>query len=111
MLWNQHNARTVARQGLIVDSGTDPVCGPRQLPLPRLPDLGAPKDREGGFSIEFAVKLQSTEGGQTLRDTRDANGYDLAVTTTCRGTVQLSLRGALGLLSTSSYHTDICDFG
>ena len=112
MLWSQHTAKTVTRKGLVVDSGADVVREARRLPLPRLPDLGAAKDKEGGgFTLEFAVKLDSTEGGQTLIDARDANGQGLAVSTTDHGTVQLSLRGALGPSSTSSYSTGIRDFG
>jgi hypothetical protein len=112
MLWNQHTAKNVARNGLIVDGGGESVKGARQLPLPRLPDLAAPKDKEGGgFTVEFAVKLESTEGGQTLIDARDANGNGFAVSTTDRGTVQLSLRGALGPSSAGSFAGDVRDFG
>jgi hypothetical protein len=112
MLWNQHTARTVARKGLVVETGAEIVRGARQLPLPQLPDLGAAKDREGGgFTIEFTVKLESTEGGQTLIDARDAIGNGLAVSTTDRGTVQLSLRGALGPSSSGSFSRDVRDFG
>jgi hypothetical protein len=69
----------------------------RRVPLPLLPDLGAAKDKEGGgFTLDFAVKLESVEAGQTLVDSRDANGNGLAVSTTDRGTLQLSMRGALG---------------
>jgi hypothetical protein len=112
MLWNQHTAKTVARKGLVVDGGAAIARSARQLPLPRLPDLGSTKDKEGGgFTVEFAVKLESTEGGQTLVDARDANGNGFAVSTTDRGTVQLALRGALGPSSTSSFSTDVRDFG
>jgi hypothetical protein len=112
MLWNQHTARAVAREGLVVDTGAGTVRGARRWPLPQLPDLGGGQDREGGgFTIEFAVKLESTEGGQTLLDARDAVGNGLAVSTTDRGTVQLSLRGALGPSSTGSFSRAVRDFG
>jgi len=112
MLWNQHTANTVTQQGLVVDGGPAVERNARPLKLPRLPDLGSTKEREGGgFTIEFSVKLNSSEGGQTLIDARDENGNGFAVVTTDRGTVQLSLRGALGPSSTSSFSSDVRDFG
>ena len=45
----------IVEVGLIVDSGAGSVRGARQLPLPRLPDLGATRDKEGGgFTLEFS---------------------------------------------------------
>ena len=97
---------------MLIDGGADIARSARQLSLPRLPDLGSTKDKEGGgFTVEFAVKLESNEGGQTLIDARDANGNGFAVSTTDRGTVQLALRGALGPSSTGSFSTDVRDFG
>ncbi len=112
MLWNQRTVRTVTRHGLVVDGGPDIDRSARQLKLPRLPDLGSTKEKEGGgFTVEFAVKLNSTEGGQTLIEARDENGNGFSVGTTDRGTVQVSLRGALGPSSTSSFSSDVRDFG
>jgi hypothetical protein len=98
MLWNQHTARTVTRQGLIVDSGDDIVSEVRRLPISLLPDLGSgTKDKESkGFTFDFALKMETFDPGQTVVDNRDANGNGLAVTTTERGTLQLSMRGAIG---------------
>lgn len=111
MLWNQHTARTVTRQGLIVDSGDGIAAADRRLPLPVLPDLGAVTGKEGGgFTLDFAVRFDSLDAGQILVDTRDADGNGLAVTTTDRGTVQLSMRGALGP-SSGGFTREIRDFG
>lgn len=98
MLWNQHTNRTPTRQGIIVDSGDDVVREPRQMPISLLPDLGSgTKDKESkGFTFDFALNLESFDPGQTILDNRDANGNGLAVTTTDRGTLQLSMRGAIG---------------
>lgn len=98
MLWNQHTARTVAQQGLVVDSGDEIVREVRRLPISLLPDLGSgTKDKESrGFTFDFAVKLESLDPGQTVVDNRDPNGNGLAVSTTDRGTLQLSMRGAIG---------------
>ena len=98
MLWNQHTARTVTRRGLVVDSGDDVIRDARPLPISLLPDLGSgTKDKEsGGFTLDFAVNLESLDPGQTVADTRDSNGNGLTVSTTDRGTLQLSLRGAIG---------------
>jgi hypothetical protein len=111
MLWNQHTTPTIAQRGLVVDSGEGIVLEVLRVPLPLLPDLGAEKDKEGGgFTLDFAVKLESVEAGQTLVDTRDANGNGLAVSTTDRGTLQLSMRGALGPWS-GSFSRAVRDFG
>lgn len=111
MLWNQHTARTVSRRGLIVDSGEEIVGEVRRVPLPLLPDLGGTKDKEGGgFTLDFDVNLESVEAGQTLVDTRDDNGNGLAVSTTDRGTLLLSMRGALGP-SSSDFSRTVRDFG
>ncbi|MBC7366757.1 MAG: hypothetical protein H7343_08075 [Undibacterium sp.] len=111
-LWNQPTAKTVASRGLVVDLGSDSVAKEHTVALARLPDLAGSETTEGGgFTLEFAVKFESTEGGQTLVDARDGNGNGFAVTTTDRGTVQLSLRGAFGPSSTSDYARGVRDFG
>ncbi|MEZ0355159.1 hypothetical protein [Mycobacterium sp. SA01] len=98
MLWNQHTARTVTQNGLIVDGGDDIVREPRTLPISLLPDLGSgTKEQESrGFTLDFLLNLESLDFGQVIVDNRDENGDGLAVSTTDRGTLQLSIRGALG---------------
>ena len=111
-LWNQRTTNTVATRGLLVDLGGDTLLKERAVALPKLPDLGAPASVEGGgFTLEFRVKFDDLAGGQMLVDTRDANGNGIAVTTTERGTVQISLRGAYGPSSAGDYARGVRDYG
>ena len=112
MLWNQHTNRTVATKGLLYDLGAEVQKTAHSAKLPPLPDLAGTSSKEGGgFTVELSVKLVSTEGGQTLLDARDSNGTGFAVGTTDRGTVQISMRGALGPSSTSDLSRNVRDFG
>jgi hypothetical protein len=81
-VWNQHENKTVARSGLVFDvDGT-----PRSAEMPRLPTLD-----EGGFSIDFWIKLRELSPGQTVLDARDSAGKGIAITSTDRFTLQILL--------------------
>lgn len=97
MLWRQHEMKTVARGGLALDLSGQSVRRGQSHPLPKLPDLSATGANEGGgFTLDFRIRFDRLDPGQALVDARDENGNGFALTTTERGTVQLSLRGAFG---------------
>jgi len=82
-VWNQFDRKVVARNGLKLEwkGGTPTVT------MPRLPDL-----REGGgFSIDMWVKFRELSEGQTLLDTRISGGKGMALTTSDRFTLRLTL--------------------
>ena len=80
-LWSQHEVKTVTRKGLVLE-----VNGPGQFDMPRLPGLNG-----GGFAIDFWVRLRELSPGQTVLDARDASGKGVAITSTDRFTLQISL--------------------
>jgi hypothetical protein len=81
-LWNQHEARAVARRGLAAEA----AAGVRTVAMPRLASLDG-----GGFSIELRVKFRELSAGQIVFDARDAVGKGIAITMTDRSTLQLLL--------------------
>ena len=112
-LLNQHVAKAVAMDGLALDLSAETLAAAKTVARPALPDLAPTKEgvEGGGFTLEFWVKFRALEPGQTLVDSRDANGNGFALTTTERGTVQLSLRGPYGPSGTGGYGAGVQDFG
>lgn len=106
MLWKQHEMKSVAKKGLVLDLTGKTVRAGESVPRPDLPLLATDKGTRlrplanpvegGGFTMDFWVKLDSFEGGQLLVDSRNDLGNGFALSTTERGTLQLSLRGAFG---------------
>ena len=81
-LWAQSDNRTLTRKGLILEAN-----GPGEHDMPRLPLL-----TEGaGFAFDFRIRLRELSPGQTILDARDSSGRGVAVTTTDRFTLQLSM--------------------
>ena len=78
-VWNQHEARELLREGLVLE-----VNAPGRVNTPRLPVLG-----RGGFAIDFGVRFTELTGGQTILDTRAESGKGFAVETTDRFTLQI----------------------
>ena len=95
MIWAQPDLRTVAARGAVVDLAGAACSAGKTAKLWARFDLESPP-AEGGFTIETWVKFADLGVGQTLVDSRDAAGNGFALTTTDRGTVELSLRGAFG---------------
>ncbi len=110
-MWHQHEARTVATDGLVLDlEGASCVPGAR-IDLPRLPDLhdrgapsidaatgatrahGAPRavEARGGFALELRVRFDDLAPWQVLFDSRGPEGRGLFVQLTDRGTLKLHI--------------------
>lgn len=81
-VWRQPENRSVARSGLALET----TGQPRSVRMPRLPSLTA-----GGFAIDFWIRLRELTPGQTVLDARDASGKGIAITTTDRFTLQISM--------------------
>lgn len=82
-LWNQFDCREVARDSLLVDR--EGSAGHFEMPV--LPDLA----RGGGFSLEFRIRAREWGEGQVVLDARAPDGRGIAVTTSNRFTLQLSM--------------------
>jgi hypothetical protein len=99
-LWNQFTAAEVAREGLLLELPAAGQSMPSETALPNLPaflardgkraDYGT-KDLRAGFTIETWLEFADCSAGQTILDTRSANGQGLALQTTSRGTVEVVL--------------------
>jgi hypothetical protein len=81
-LWAQQENRTLSRKGLILD-----VNDAGEHDMPRLPAL----NDGGGFTLDFRIRLRELSPGQTILDSRDESGRGVAITTTDRSTLQLSM--------------------
>ena len=107
-LFNQFEARTVAREGLALALPADRPEAPAEsgqlLPavvaMPRLPEFhvrdakrpdygGA--DLRAGFSLDFWLRLDALAPGQVLLDNRDRQGRGFSLTLAARGAVRLTL--------------------
>jgi hypothetical protein len=85
-LWNQGEAETVAKEGLVLDLGPKRLQG-GEIDLPKLGSL----DEGAGFSIDLQVRLKDLSAGQTILDSRDAAGKGFAVRTAENGTIRIEL--------------------
>lgn len=99
-LWSQFTANTVARDGLLLELPAAESAIPAEAALPKLPEFLArdgqradygTKDLRAGFTVEAWLEFADCSAGQTILDTRTANGQGLALQTTARGTVEIVL--------------------
>ncbi len=80
-LWSQGTVKTVARKGLLLEA----TAGKTQLPGTL--DVA----QCGGLSLDLWLSLGDLSAGQSLIDTRKADGRGIALTTTDRGTLEIRL--------------------
>jgi hypothetical protein len=83
-LWNQAEVRIVAREGLALTVADNNA---RTFAMPELSDLS----KNGSFTLEFWLKLSELSPGQVVFDSRDASGRGVAVRTSDRFTLELTL--------------------
>lgn len=107
-LFNQFDARTVTREGLALQLPADrpeaPADAgqmlPKEVAMPKLPEFhvrdakrpdhgGA--DLRAGFSLDLWIKVDSTEPGLPLLDSRDARGRGLVLATANAGRLRITL--------------------
>lgn len=85
-LWGQQENRTLTRRGLVLERNASQLAPGATVEMPKLPSLQA-----GGFTVDLWIRLKELSPGQTILDARDAAGKGIALTTTDRFTLQLSL--------------------
>ena len=95
MLWAQPDTRQVATGNLVADLNAAACAPGKTAKLPAAFDLEANAER-GGLTLECWVKFTDLAPGQTLFDSRSPAGTGFTCHTTDRGTVQVTLRGAVG---------------
>ena len=101
-LWNQGKAKKIAREGLVLDlnsTSTPKISDKTELEMPVLPPLDG-----GGFTLDLWLKLDELSPGQLILDSRDRAGKGIALTTTHRGTLQISMSDGK---SVSSWDCDV----
>jgi hypothetical protein len=79
-VWNQATNRTRTTQGLVLTAAAGSQT------FPKLPSL-----LNGGFTIEFWIRLWELSPGQTILDTRLPDGKGVSITTSDRFTYNISL--------------------
>ncbi len=80
-LWNQFDNKSVASGGTILGAGE------AMVEMPRLPLLSA----GGGFTIDMWVRFKELTRGQVILDTREGEGPGIALETSNRFTLKLTL--------------------
>lgn len=83
-VWSQFDNRTVARRGLVLDTGG---AFPATVGAPMVPNLA----QGGGFTLEFWVRFDELSPGQVLFDALTEAGRGIALRTTDRFTLALTL--------------------
>jgi hypothetical protein len=85
-LWNQSEMREVCQDGLLLQVSAHDVSSNPAITIPSLPSLTG-----GGFTVDFWIRLRELTKGQTILDTRTANGKGIAIVTTDCSTLSLIL--------------------
>jgi len=96
-LWTQGESKTVSREGLVVDQDADELHE-GTIRLPGAVDLS----RQSGLAIDFWLQLDAIAPGQTLLDTRDAQGRGWALETAADGRLELDLNDGQRLATWTS---------
>ena len=86
-LWNQAENHTAATDGLVADLKADQLKPRSEVPAPK---LGDPEKRQG-FTFEVQIQFDDLAPGQVLLEARGDDGIGYSLTTTSRGTIQLTL--------------------
>jgi hypothetical protein len=85
-LWNQAEARSSATRGVAYKADATKLTANSTIPMPALPSL-----IEGGFTIEFWIRLRELIAGQTVLDARDAQGKGISIVSSNRCTLKITL--------------------
>lgn len=86
-VWNQWDRKEVARTGIALDLTGKKLAPEMDVEIPQLPSLSS----RGGFTLEFWLRLRELTPGQTILDTRDTNGKGIALATSHRASIELTL--------------------
>ncbi len=96
-LWGQfEDGAEVSRDGCLLELN-DPSGAIDLPPMPEFTRRATVRadhgviDLKAGFTVEMWLELRDLEAGQTLLDSRSANGQGLCLQTTARGTVEIVL--------------------
>jgi hypothetical protein len=95
-LFNQWEAKTLAKEGLILSSRG----GASRVAMPQLPSLNMRdttrfdyglKDTRAGFSVDVWLQVESIKPGQVLLDSRDAQQRGITLTTADNGALRFTM--------------------
>jgi len=85
-MWNHAENRSVAQRGLVTTAPSEQLQTNATIAMPTLPSL-----TEGGFTIEFWVRLREITKDQVFFDARDASGKGIAITSSDVSTYRLTM--------------------
>jgi hypothetical protein len=85
-LWSQDERRGVSKQGLMLTVTDDQLHDQPAIPMPQLALLSS-----GGFTVDFWVRFRELTKGQTILDSRNEAGKGIAILTSDRQTLMLTL--------------------
>jgi hypothetical protein len=84
-LWNQGKVRQVIEDGLVLEANLRQILR-GHVEMPRLPSLS-----RGGFSLDFAIRLDDVDPGQIILDSRRPAGEGIVVKTVQNGSIQIEI--------------------
>jgi hypothetical protein len=85
-MWEQADAKTVTRRGMVLTATASQLQPGATLTMPSIPSLD-----EGGFTIDFWLRLRELSPGQTVLDARTPEGKGIAITMSDHYTLKLTL--------------------
>jgi hypothetical protein len=85
-MWNQAENKSIAHEGLLLTASAEQLRPDSMISMPTLPSLS-----QGGFTIEFWVRLREMTKEQVFLDARDAQGKGIAITTSDFSTYRLTM--------------------
>ncbi len=85
-MWEQAEAKTVTQRGLVLTASAGQLQPGANLTMPSIPSLD-----EGGFTIDFWLRLRELSPGQTVLDARTPEGKGIAITMSDHYTLKLTL--------------------
>lgn len=86
-LWNQFEAKELARRGMALDLGGSDLAPNSRADVPKLPHL----NRGEGFSFDFWVRFAELSPGQVIFDSRDEKGKGVLLTTSDKFSLKLTI--------------------
>jgi Concanavalin A-like lectin/glucanases superfamily/BNR repeat-like domain len=85
-MWNQAEVNSVCQRGLAVTATVENLRSSSALAMPSIPSL-----EQGGFTIDFWLRLRELSPGQTVLDARSPSGKGISITMSDRYTLKLTM--------------------
>ena len=99
-LWAQLDGKAEVAKDAVLSLGAADMTAGKSIPMPELPELS----QGNGFTIDLKLQLDDLTAGQTILDSRDEDGYGIAVTTGEKGSLTFTMNDGRRSASWPSDH-------